>query len=119
MERLLGSPEFDRESVERALNAASAGGEREKNLTARLRNIDRLGVVRERARAELGDALEAMRGHAVQLHVLRFTGAGDASRMLVAQVAASLDAIVHANAEVATVGGVAEGFNRSGNAPAS
>jgi hypothetical protein len=83
MDELLATPELDRSRAEAALRDLSSRGvgdedPRARSVRARLRNVERLAVMRASTGDNLERALIELEGMAAQLALLKFAGQSDA-----------------------------------------
>jgi hypothetical protein len=99
MDALLGTPEFDRAVAAGQLEALSRRGlppedPRVQSVQARLRNMERLGAMRERTAADLERVVLQLEEMGSRLQLLKFAGRPDAELVeLLQSVAASVEEV--------------------------
>ncbi len=99
MDALLTTPEFDRSAACEQLEALSRRGlppedPRVQSVQARLRNMERLGAMRERTAAELERVVLQLEEMGSRLQLLKFAGRPDAELVeLLQSVASSVEAV--------------------------
>jgi hypothetical protein len=99
MDALLATPEFDRSAAAEQLEALARRGlapedSRVQSVQARLRNVERLGAMRERTAADLERVVLQLEEMGARLQLLRFAGRPDAELVgLLQSVASSVEEV--------------------------
>ncbi|WP_224246387.1 hypothetical protein [Hyalangium gracile] len=99
MDALLATPEFDRAAASRQLEALSRRGlppedARVQSVQARLKNMERLGAMRERTSADLERVVLQLEEMGSRLQLLKFAGRPDAELVeLLQSVASSVEEV--------------------------